>query len=167
MGGLASLRSHSCASTRVCLTAFFHGAPPAPMGAVQRVAFCPKLFNEHLAGEDEPFAHPRMLCKHAAGSVSVAPVQLAGRSNPARQSFVASCDFQPGLRCAMVSKKLAVPMMAVPMKGARHSAPGKTTLKKQAKRTALRSFAAQAAGRIPGKPGPEISVPGSKGGCAP
>ncbi len=41
---------------------------------------------------------------------------------------------------------------AVPMKGARHTAlSAKTTIKKQAPRTVLRSIAAQAAGRTPGK----------------
>ncbi len=41
---------------------------------------------------------------------------------------------------------------AVPMKGARHSAlSAKTTIKKQAPRTVLRSIAAQAAGCTPGK----------------
>ena len=41
---------------------------------------------------------------------------------------------------------------AVAMKGARHTAlSAKTTIKKQAQRTVLRSIAAQAAGRTPGK----------------
>ncbi len=53
---------------------------------------------------------------------------------------------------------------AVPMKGARHTAlSAKTTIKKQAQRTVLRSTAAQAAGRSLGRPGPGVSVPGSKG----
>ena len=52
-----------------------------------------------------------------------------------------------------------------PTKGARFSSlSGKTTIKKQAKRTVQRGIAAQKAGRTPGKSGPGIAVPGSKGG---
>ena len=61
---------------------------------------------------------------------------------------------------------MAPDKQAVPMKGARHAAlSAKTTMKKQAPRIVLRSIAAQAAGRTPGKPGPKISVLGSKGGA--
>ncbi len=69
--------------------------------------------------------------------------------------------FPPALRPTTASMKQA----AAARKGARHTVLStKTTIKKQAKRTILRSIAAQRAGSVPGKPGPKISVSGSKGG---
>ena len=48
------------------------------------------------------------------------------------------------------------------MKGARYGAPVQV-IKTQLRRTVRRSLAAQEAGRVPGKPGMKISVPGSRG----